>query len=101
MTYYAQISDFNGYYAPVYHAPGEVVKIQIPLEPDKPASELGVQQVEGTSLRAVWKQGSGARRLVVARKGTPVSALPADGQVYQANATFGQGQALDDGQFVV
>jgi hypothetical protein len=100
-VYYAQICDFNGYYAPVYHMPGEVVKVEIPIEPDKPASELGVQQVEGTSLRAFWKKGSGARRLVVARKDAPVSAMPADGQVYQANATFGEGHSLADGQFVV
>lgn len=100
-TYYAEIFDFNGYYGPVYRAPGEVVKIEIPIEPDKPATDLSVQQVEGNSLRAVWRKGSGARRLVVARKNEPVNVMPADGQVYTANATFGQGESLADGQFAV
>lgn len=84
-----------------YRTPGEVVKIEIPIEPDKPASELGVQQVEGSSLRAIWRKGSGARRLVVACKNEPVSVMPADGQVYSANVTFGEGQSLADGQFAV
>ncbi len=100
-TYYAEVFDFNGYYAPVYRTPGTVIKIEIPNEPTLPPTALGMQQVEGNSLRAVWTKGNGARRLVVARKNQAVTARPEDGLSYTANAIYGQGSALAEDEFVV
>lgn len=101
LSYYASVIEFNGYNYPLYFLPGASIRIDIPVEPDRPATQLTVTQIEGSSFRAGWNKGAGARRLVIARKDEPVSARPADGITYSANALFGQGTELSEGEFVV
>lgn len=48
-----------------------------------------------------WTNGSGESRLVIAKEGSDVDALPEVGQAYRANGQFGKGQELGNGNFVV
>lgn len=48
-----------------------------------------------------WTIGSGDKRLVVAKAGSPVDAMPLDGMIYNANATFGNGDDLGNNNFVI
>jgi hypothetical protein len=48
-----------------------------------------------------WTSGNGANRIVVAKSGSAVTGLPADGTAYTANAEFGSGDTLGTGEYVV
>ncbi|MEM7658204.1 MAG: serine hydrolase [Bacteroidota bacterium] len=48
-----------------------------------------------------WASGSGDKRILVAKAGAPVDQFPLDGMDYTANSTFGIGDDLGDGNFVV
>jgi hypothetical protein len=69
--------------------------------PTTPASSVGFGSHDGGSMRVTWLNGNGARRIVVARMGTAVTANPVNGIDYLADKNFGLGQELSAGQFVV
>jgi hypothetical protein len=48
-----------------------------------------------------WTNGNGTSRLVLAREGAAVSALPTKGSTYIANAIFGSGSVLASVNYVV
>ena len=54
-----------------------------------------------TDINLNWTNGNGTYRLVVAKSGSAVNALPADGNAYTANSTFGSGSYLGSGCYVV
>ncbi|MGV3504080.1 MAG: T9SS type A sorting domain-containing protein [Adhaeribacter sp.] len=65
------------------------------------AATLRASQVGPASLQLHFAGGNGARRLVLARKGAAVDALPADAVTYAAGAAFGAGAELGTGNFVL
>ncbi|MBS1565394.1 MAG: T9SS type A sorting domain-containing protein, partial [Bacteroidetes bacterium] len=101
VTYYAALFEFNGNYYPVYKTPGATAQVTIPNEPTQPATSFLVTTQEGNALRFQWSGGNGARKLIIARKGQPVTAVPADGSTYTASANFDEGTAVQPGQYVV
>jgi hypothetical protein len=58
-------------------------------------------QKEGSYLTFSVTNGNGTRRLVVAKKGSPVTATPQNGVSYLASDQFGQGFELAPGEFIV
>jgi hypothetical protein len=68
-----------------------------------PATGAGNPVVTTTSNTATlkWQNGSGDGRLVVVKKGSNVTALPADLSVYPANAVFAQGAQIGLDEYVV
>lgn len=100
-TYHVAIYEFNGSNAPMYSRSAATISFTIPVEPTNCSTAPWSTFIEGSSLRFIWTNGNGARRIVVARKNADVTAAPADGVNYIANAKFGQGDVLEDGQFVV
>jgi len=70
-------------------------------EPTTSASLLNASLTNCTNVQLVWTPGSGANRIVVARASGAVNNLPADGNLYAANSTFGSGANLGNGNFVV
>lgn len=48
-----------------------------------------------------WTPGNGTGRIVIARAGGPVNQFPVDGQSYNADAAYGYGSSLGNGNFVV
>ncbi len=69
--------------------------------PVTPATNLTSNNIDGNRFNITWTNGSGARRIVVMKAGSPVTSLPADGVDYIDNATFGNGSTLGAGEFVV
>lgn len=52
------------------------------------------------SINVKVTRGSGQRVLVIARSGGSIANYPADGSVYNANLTYGQGDAIGPGYVV-
>ncbi|MFZ4399666.1 MAG: GEVED domain-containing protein [Bacteroidales bacterium] len=48
-----------------------------------------------------WIRGSGNSVIVLARKGSPVNADPVNGSFYTANASFGSGNQIGTGNYVI
>lgn len=70
-------------------------------EPTAPTSDLTTRFVEGNSIEFLFKKGNGAERIAIVKKGSPVTARPQNGNSYLANGTFGSGQEIGPGEFVV
>ena len=100
-TYYVSIFEYNGNYYPVYAAAGATMSFTVPLEPGTISKTPFIVLAEGKSFRLGWTNGDGGKRLVVAKKGSPVTAKPADMVSYTANTGFGLGEELATGEFVV
>lgn len=100
-TYHVAVFEFNGQDYPVYLKPAATGSISLPAQPTQSSTAFTTNTVEGNSLRAQWTNGNGSFRVVVAKKGSVVTARPVDGVTYTANENFGQGQQLAPGEFVV
>jgi len=100
-TYHFAVYEYNGLLGPVYLVPGATGSFTTPSQPTVPASGINFNILDGGSFRVNWTSGNGARRIVVARAGSAVTAVPADGVDYNASNTFGSGDAILPGQFVV
>jgi hypothetical protein len=101
-NYTATVYEYNGSSAPVYlFANAPTISFTTSLAPTNAATALTYSNIEGTKLSVGWTNGNGTRRIVVARQGAPVTAIPQDGASYTANAAFGSGSELAPGQFVV
>ncbi|TCJ17796.1 hypothetical protein EPD60_06315 [Flaviaesturariibacter flavus] len=96
-TYYVACWDWNGANAPVYLVPGGSVSFTIPSEPTSGPTTPSFPTVEGNSLRFDWSPGTGARRIVVARKGAPVTTMPSDGVTYTPSTIMGSGTEMGNG----
>lgn len=71
------------------------------LEPTVQASNITTGNVTANSLTLSWTNGNGASRIVVARQGSPVTSVPADGTLYNGNAAFGNGIQINAGDYVL
>lgn len=100
-TYHLAAYEYNGSISPVYRVPGVTASITTAAQPTIAASGISFSQIEGNSMRVLWTSGNGARRIVVARAGAAVTALPANGTDYTPSAILGNGDNLGNGQFVV
>lgn len=100
-TYHIAVFEFNGQDFPVYLKPAAAGSISLPAQPTQSATAFNVNTVEGNSLRTNWTNGNGSYRVVIAKKGSVVTARPVDGTTYTAHENFGQGQQLATGEFVV
>jgi hypothetical protein len=54
-----------------------------------------------SSFNLNWQGGNGDKCIVLAREGSTVDAFPLDGMSYNADATFGNGDEIGSGNFVV
>jgi hypothetical protein len=69
--------------------------------PSYAASIISFDQVDGNRFRYGFQKGDGTHRVVIAKEGSPVDAIPIDGQEYTADGIFGAGQELGNGNYVV
>lgn len=69
--------------------------------PGVPSTNVTFNSIDGSSFNVQWIRGDGARRIVVMKKESAVTALPVNSNSYVANATFGLGTALAPGEYVV
>jgi hypothetical protein len=70
-------------------------------EPGTQTSALSVTAKTESSLTVKSTKGSGAGRMIIAKEASPVTRLPIDGTSFAANATFGEGTHLGDGNYIV
>jgi hypothetical protein len=71
--------------------------------PTTGATTFSVSNIEGNSLRVNWVRGNGSSVMVVASTSSTFggTGVPADGTDYNASATFGSGNTIGTGNFVV
>jgi predicted heme/steroid binding protein len=101
-NYHFEIIEFNGSTGPVYLTTSTAVgNSSTNNTPTVAASNFFVTNTEGNSIACNWLNGNGARRIVVARKGSAVTAWPMNASTYTASNSFGAGTELATGQFVV
>jgi len=101
-TYYCSVWEYNGSVGPVYLQDPLTFTFVAPLTPSQSATDLIFPDIEGDRLEVGWEVGNGQRRLLIARRGSPVDAEPVDGVTYDDGGNaFGGGSALAPGQFVV
>ncbi|MCG9881708.1 MAG: endonuclease [Bacteroidia bacterium] len=74
---------------------------RLATEPTVAATQFSRLSFGSSSLNISWKSGNGQKRLVLARAGAPVNAVPSDSQTYLANTQFGLGSSIGSGNFVV
>src|SRR5690606_7153693 len=70
-------------------------------EPTVPGSNFSTGNVEGNSMHIYFTKGNGSARIAIIKKGSAVTARPQNGNSYLANSTFGSGQEIAPGEFVV
>jgi hypothetical protein len=100
-TYHFAIYEYNGNQDPQYLRPGYTTSVTTRNMPTVPSSNLTFTRVDGKELSLSWTEGNGQRRVVIAKKGSAVTAVPANGTDYTSSETFGLGQQLAPGEFVV
>ena len=73
----------------------------IDYRPATQASVITFSGVTTNQLTLNFTRGNGDRRIVLARAGSAVNAVPAAGSTYTANATFGSGSQISAGNYVL
>ncbi|MEI7979611.1 MAG: T9SS type A sorting domain-containing protein [Bacteroidota bacterium] len=69
-------------------------------EPTTAASNLTLSPITNGITTVNWTNGNGDNRIVIVRQGAPINILPEDGKSYTANAVYGSGQDLGQGNFI-
>src|SRR5690554_2536605 len=69
--------------------------------PTTPSSNLAISNIDGNSFSVSFTTGNGTQRIIVMKADSPVTAIPADGTDYLAGSTFGTGNEIAPGEFVV
>nr|MBS0037738.1 choice-of-anchor B family protein [Saprospiraceae bacterium] len=86
---------------------GEVVDLDVEMEPNPctpplvQASDFTVLQNGSTQMEIGWQRGTGDQVMVIARENGLVNTFPEEGENYSANSTFGAGDEIGQGNFVV
>ena len=101
-TYHFAVFEYNGSTQPVYLTNGALTSShQTADRPTVPSKDMVFGTTEGNKMNVSWTKGNGVRRLVIGRAGSPVTALPEDGQDYNSSLAFGSGSEILPGQFVL
>jgi hypothetical protein len=101
-TYHFAVFEYKGSTSLVYNVTNAPTASATTLpRPTQPATTVTYPAVEGNSIHVSFSGGNGARRLVIARQGSPVSFVPQDGATYAGSAAFGSGDQVAPGEFVV
>ncbi|HSL86730.1 MAG TPA: hypothetical protein VK861_07325, partial [Bacteroidales bacterium] len=101
-NYNFALFEYNGSSAKLYLRPGYAFALETFGErPTVQSSNASYSNIDFDSFDVAFSKGNGTRRLVLARAGAPVNAGPADFAKYLANSSFGQGDQIGSGNFVV
>jgi hypothetical protein len=71
-----------------------------PAAPSTDATAVNFSAVTNNQMTVGWTSGGGTSRIVVANT-VPITGTPVNGTSYTANATYGSGNQLSDGSYVV
>jgi len=70
-------------------------------KPSTQVSNIEFSNVKKQSIELSWDRGNGDNVIILARKSGDVDSEPVCGKTYTANTTFGEGDELGNGNFVV
>ena len=70
-------------------------------EPTSQASISGFSSITTSSMTANLSAGDGSYRIVLAKSGSAVDANPVDGTTYSPSSTFGSGDQIGTGNYVI
>ncbi|MCS6821624.1 MAG: T9SS type A sorting domain-containing protein [Microscillaceae bacterium] len=74
----------------------------VALEPTVQATNISFSSITAFQIQVSWTNGNGAKRLVVAKQGGPVTFVPTDGTTYTSiSSNFGTSTPVASGEFVV
>ena len=103
-TYHFAVFEYNGSSNPVYLTtnPGRS-SATTAAHPTVPSSSISSSYIEGNSMRLQWNPGNGTNRIIVARAGSPVDAVPANGVDYLTgtSAPFNTAPEISLGQKLI
>lgn len=100
-TYHFSFFEYNGNSSPMYLKPAFTTSVTTNAGPTKPTQTLLFSAIEGNRLTTNSSAGNGSKRLIICRKGFPVTATATNGTAYTASTAFGAGQEIAPGEFVV
>ncbi|WP_341837699.1 MBG domain-containing protein [Chitinophaga pollutisoli] len=100
-TYHIAAYEFNGWNGPAFTRPAATATFNTPSEPSKPPGAMYSDSRDTRQFRMLFPAGDGTHRLVIGKKGSPVTSVPTDGTVYTADSEFGKGTRLGTDEFVV
>lgn len=101
-TYYFSLFEYNGSTGLVFNITNPPKLSASTMErPGQPASGINFSGIEGNAVTLSFTKGNGARRLIVAREGSPVSFVPQDGQSYTGSTAFGSGEEVKSGEYIL
>jgi subtilase family serine protease len=100
-TYHFSIFEYNGNSGKIYLRPGATGSQLTASGPTIPATNFSTRSVDGDRFIYEFVRGNGTNRLVIAKKGSPVTAVPVNGETYTSSETFGLGTEVSPGEYVV
>lgn len=100
-TYHFALYEFNGSSQPQYKTPALTTSITTRSVPTIASSNVVITKADGKELSLSWTNGNGQRRIIIAKQGSNVTAVPANNTVYAANNNFGSGFQIAAGEYVV
>jgi gliding motility-associated-like protein len=103
-VYFYRVVESNGTNGPVYNfATALTGSFTTGGAPTVGATNLTVTNIDGNRFRVNWTRGNGSNVLVVASLSPTFNGtgIPANGTDYVENATFGSGNTISAGNFVV
>jgi subtilase family serine protease len=100
-TYHFALFEYNGSNGRIYLRPGATGEQLTSSYPTVAASNSNFSNLDGNRFYHYFTAGNGEGRLVIAKKGSAVTSVPTDGISYTTSETFGSGQQLNEGEFVV
>lgn len=101
VSYHVAVFEFNGFDGPMYLVPAVAGAFTTASAPTIPSSTVRTQVSDGKQLQLAWTRGNGTKALLILKKGSPVTAVPADNVDYTENMAFGSGEEIAPGEFVV
>lgn len=103
-VYHFAIVEVNGSGATAYYQESSIVATSSNstlTAPEVPTSEFFANNVTGNSLQLTWTRGDGEARLILAKEGAPVDAVPEDLANYNPSSNFGSGTSLNIDNYTV
>lgn len=100
-VYHFALFEYNGNAGPVYLTPGAAGSQLTNSGPSQASGTISFSNMEGNRFTTSFSPGNGKYQLIIMRQGSPVTAVPVNGQSYTANTAFGAGQQIAPGEWVV
>lgn len=101
VTYHVAAYEFNGWSAPAFARPAATASFTTLAEPSKAPTSLYADSRDTKQFRILFPAGDGTKRILIGRKGSPVTTVPQDGVTYTPNMEFGKGSKLGTDEFVI